>query len=221
MCNLYSNTLSHEAMRSLFDVSPALTKLGNLPALPAVFPKYEAPIVALGKSGGRSLIRARWGFLTQPKRSKRTGDWLSPPAWNNARDDKLMALNLWKQSFESRRCLIPASAFAETTGAKPATYHWLAAQGAEGFAIAGLWQVQRGLFGELEVDQVSFTMVTTAPNSVVSKLHNRMPLVLEPNDHEEWLRGPMQDAKKLLRTPNDNVVEIVASGEAMREFRAT
>lgn len=94
MCNLYSNITTHEAMRQLFDVQPDNTHLGNQPALDAIFPKYEAPIVAIGKSGDRALVRASWGFLT-PNKSKKTGKWLKPSAWNNTRDDKIQSSGLW------------------------------------------------------------------------------------------------------------------------------
>ncbi|MFQ6550518.1 SOS response-associated peptidase [Aestuariibius sp. 2305UL40-4] len=218
MCNLYSNTLPHDVMRSLFDVEPADSQLGNMAALPAIFPKHEAPIIAINRDGRRALIRAKWGFLTQPKRSKRTGDWLSPPAWNNARDDKLTVSNLWRRSFENRRCLIPASAYAESTGSKPATYHWLAAPDVDGFAIAGLWTKQTGTFGAIDVDQISFTMVTTTPNAVAVEYHHRMPLVLQPEDHELWLRGDPGEARPLVRQPSDNAVEVVASGERMLQL---
>ena len=60
MCNLYSNLTSQEAMRQLFDVSPDMDRLGNAQPLPAIFPKYNAPIVTLGADAARELISAQW-----------------------------------------------------------------------------------------------------------------------------------------------------------------
>ena len=167
MCNLYSNQSSKELMQSLFSVAQNNSKIGNAQPLPAIFPKYDAPIVAIGKSGERSLINAHWGFLT-PNKSKRTGGWNKPAAWNNARDDKLLTAGLWKDSFTNRRCLIPASAYCETTGKKPTTtYHWFRPEGAETFAFGGIWRFQKGMVGDTPVDCVVYSMVTTPPSSAM------------------------------------------------------
>lgn len=76
-----------EAMRRLFDVAHERVSIGNMEPLRAIYPKYEAPIVTVD-SGERSLKRSHWGFLT-PNKSKKTGKWLKPSAWNNTRDDKI------------------------------------------------------------------------------------------------------------------------------------
>ena len=75
-------------MRQLFAVSADRDLLGNAEPRPAIWPKYEAPIVRLTPDGERELVTAHWGFLT-PKVSAKTGKPLKPEAWNNARDDKL------------------------------------------------------------------------------------------------------------------------------------
>ena len=72
MCNLYSNTLSVDAMRQLFDIRRENDALGNAEPLPAIFPKGRAPIVAIGKNGERHLENSHWGFVL-PQLSKRTG----------------------------------------------------------------------------------------------------------------------------------------------------
>ena len=82
MCNLYSNTTNVEAMRRLFSVAPDRDRLGNQPPPPAIFPRYEAPVVRLGESGDRELVRMHWGFLV-PQLSKRTGQPILPKAVNN------------------------------------------------------------------------------------------------------------------------------------------
>ncbi|WP_300064524.1 SOS response-associated peptidase family protein [uncultured Roseobacter sp.] len=122
MCNLYSMTMPLDAMRHMFDFEPDRAGVGNLEPLRAIWPKNEAPIVLID-DGDRELVRASWGFLT-PNKSKKTGKWLKPKPWNNTRDDKVRSAPLWRDSFETRRCLVPATAYAEATGRNPATYHW-------------------------------------------------------------------------------------------------
>jgi putative SOS response-associated peptidase YedK len=197
-------------MRQLFDVPAENSALGNLPGLEAIFPKYEAPIVTIETTGDRALIRSSWGFLT-PNKSKKTGNWLKPKAWNNTRDDKIQTSGLWKTSFEARRCLIPATAYAEATGRNPATYHWFRVRDQEAFAFAGIWQRRSGLVGETDVDGIFHSMVTTTPCKLAAKYHNRMPVILALNNYAQWLEGDPEDAAKLIQ-PYSGELEMFAEG---------
>ena len=72
MCNLYSNTMPVAAMRQLFAVDASNDQLGNAEPLPAIFPKGNAPVVALTDDGQRALWNTHWGFVL-PQVSKKTG----------------------------------------------------------------------------------------------------------------------------------------------------
>ncbi|MFX4298173.1 MULTISPECIES: SOS response-associated peptidase family protein [Roseobacteraceae] len=215
MCNLYSSKMPHEAMRQLFAVPAARTDLGNMPALPAIYPKYEAPIVT-AEDGQRTLVRSHWGFLT-PNKSKKTGNWLKPQAWNNTRDDKIRSASLWSDSFTNRWCLIPATAYAEATGRNPATFHWFNVAGAEGFACAGIWKQQRGTVGDTVIDTLVFSMVTTSPNELAAKYHNRMPLILDSDHYDTWLHGDPDDAFELLEPYPADQMQVIGEGVGLRE----
>lgn len=153
-------------------------------------------MVRIGQGGHRELVEMSWGFLT-PNFSKRTGKPIKPNAWNNARDYKVAKNALWRSSFHQRRCLIPATAFNETKGEKPATDYWygLAAKDPHArppFALAGLWRLeQEELRGEGE-DGLTHTMVTTAANDLIRPIHKpkRMPVILDPKTYDTWLRAP-------------------------------
>jgi len=128
MCNLYSKTMVTDAMRQLFAVDAARDGLGNAEPLPATFPKGMAPSVGIDADGRHWLQKAHWGFV-MPQVSKKTGKPIQPKAVNNARDDKLRTSSFWRQSFEERRCLIPATSFCEAKGRNPATYVWFGVTG--------------------------------------------------------------------------------------------
>lgn len=219
MCNLYSNTIPVEAMRSLFGVSPDQDRLGNAEPLPAIYPKHMGPVVRKSDDGARELTALSWGFRTT-KKSKKTGAIIQPNAWNNARDDKLRTSGLWKGSFEQRRCLVPASSFCEAKGRKPATYHWFALKGAEErppFAFAGMWQTSRyeGKAGPEAVE--TYTVITTTANEIVRPIHpQRMPVILKPEDYAQWMDGTSDDAIELLRPFESDEMQIVRSGEGER-----
>ena len=215
MCNLYSCTTAPEAMRQLFDVDAANDHLGNAEPRPSIFPKYPGPVVRLNEAGARELVSMNWGYLTK-NISKKTGKELKPQAWNNARDDKVRTNGLWKASFESRRCLIPGSAFHEAKGRSPAVDHWFGMADRSPFAFAGLWRdFQPGLADE---DQIAtHTMITTVANDLVRPVHaTRMPVILEPGNYEAWLTASVDEAFDLLRPYPAERMRIIDSGIGMK-----
>ncbi len=83
---------------------------------------------------------------------------------------------------DSRRCLIPASAFFEFTGMKyPKAKHRFTLNDAPFLCIAGLWREGEGN------RPPSFTMLTTEPGPDISPYHNRQIVVLRPESWMDWL----------------------------------
>ncbi len=213
MCNLYSITTNVEAIRNLFGVTVVDASAGNFPLLPAIFPAYGAPVVRQ-VDGERELSMMHWGFIL-PQRDK------APKVVNNTRDDKATSSRFWKSSFEERRCLIPASSFAEyhpknrdENGHK--TVVWFAMKGDEPrppFAFAGIWRTWKGNYrGELREMNV-YSMMTTTPNEVVKPIHpSRMPVILDADDYDNWLIGTPDEAAGLLRPFDGDRMHIALEG---------
>ena len=124
---------------------------------------------------------------------------------------------MWRDSFEKRRCLVPATAYAEATGRSPATFHWFKVNDIEAFAFAGIWKDQKGKVGDMEIDASSYSVVTTSPNGLASKFHNRMPALLAAADYDEWLNAEPDEAFKLLRPFPAERMHVAGSGEGLRE----
>ena len=215
MCNLYSQTTAAEAMRRLFKIAAEHDHLGNAEPLPAIWPKYPAPVVRLTSKGEREMVRMQWGFLTQ-KLSKRTGKPIAPAAWNNARADKVLKSNLWRESFNERRCLVPASSFREATGSRPATDYWFALQGEEPrppFAFAGMWRHDQVELRDAAGNTDTHTIITTSANDIVRPIHpDRMPVILRPDDYETYLHGTTTEAQRLLSPYPADQMQIVLQG---------
>jgi putative SOS response-associated peptidase YedK len=208
----------------LFDVAPGNDHLGNAEPQPAIFPKDTAPVIRRREDGTRELCPMQWGFLL-PQVSKRTGQPILPKPVTNARDDKLRASPFWRESFETRRCLVPASAFCEPKGRKPAVYHWfgLTADDDEArppFAFAGLWRRWRGEIRGEAVDLELYAIVTTRPNPLVAQVHpDRMPVILEPEDHAAWLDGTPDAAAGLPGPLPQERMRIVRQGAGLTADR--
>lgn len=219
MCNRYAATMPQDAMRSAFGVAIERDRLGNQPPLPAIFPRHDAPVVRMGEDGVRELVSMHWGFVL-PQTSKRTGEPIMPKAVNNARDDKLTSSTFWRESFEARRCLIPATSFSEAKGRSPAVIHWFAVLD-DGrpvpFAFAGIWRRWRGRYRD-ELREIDvYSMVTTTPNEVVRPIHpDRMPAILPPGDHAAWMEAPPEDALALIRPFPADRMAVIGRGEEMK-----
>ncbi len=156
---------------------------------------------------------------------KKTGKPISPNAWNNARADKVATIGLWKDSFQNRRCLVPATSFREAKGRNPATDYWFALKGDEArpaFAFAGLWRdFQPGLPDDKK-DLLTHTIITTTANDIVKPVHpNRMPVILEPESYEAWLHGSEDDALPLLRPYPADKMRIVREGVGILKDETT
>ena len=222
MCNLYSNTTPQQAMRELFEVAPHRDRLGNFAPLTAIYPRYTAPVVRLDGDGAREMAAMHWGFLL-PQTSNKTGKPILPKAVNNARDDKVTSSRFWAESFAVRRCLVPATAFAEARGRKPATFFWFGLADEDPaarppFAFAGLWRRFRGAYRGERVEIDTHTIITTGPNELVRPVHpDRMPVILGPEDHETWLSGPPDEAARLMRPFPAARMRIVRKGEGVTQ----
>lgn len=217
MCNLYSNTTAAESMRQLFKVLPKQDKLGNAEPLSAIYPKYDAPVVRLDENGERELVNLSWGFRTT-KKSKKTGNYIMPGVWNNARSDKVATSGFWKHSFRERRCLVPASSYCEwPPGGKPQVFHWFAMKGdvpRPPFAFAGMWQTSRYEMNDGPQECQTHTFLTTTANEIAKPVHpERMPVILALEDHEQWLNGSDEEALALLKPFPSDQMRIVRIGE--------
>lgn len=113
---------------------------------------------------------------------------------------------------ESRRCLVPASAFFEFTGTKyPKAKHRFTLNGAPFMAIAGLWREGEGNHPP------TFTMLTTEPGPDVKPIHDRQVVVLRPEDWTAWLDLSKPEVELLRPLPSDSfAVETVRPDSAKR-----
>jgi putative SOS response-associated peptidase YedK len=111
----------------------------------------------------------------------------------NARSETAATKPAFRDALKSRRCLIPADGFYEwmRTGKAKQPYCFEVNEG-ELFAFAGLWDRWRDASGEWVK---SCSILTTTPNSVTSAVHDRMPVILDPDGYDLWLDPGMRDMR--------------------------
>ena len=153
-------------------------------------PQQRLPVVVEDADGERALRLMQWGLLP---RWQRPGQ--RPIAPINARAETLAEKPMFRSLFRRSRCVVPADGFYEwraVDGRKQPFYVAPADGGLWG--LAGLWDEVRGEDGE-PLD--SFTIVTTAANPLLSRLHDRMPVILRPEDEEIWLSREVDETGPL------------------------
>ena len=134
----------------------------------------------------REMEQRTWGFPL-PQTSKKTGLPLKPKPVNNARFDKLGTY--WKRwAVDPRnRCLIPTARFAEAVGEpKKMTETWISVKDQLIFAWAGLWSNSHE-WGSV------FTGVMTEACLELQGVHDRSPVILDPEHWDTWLNAPLEE----------------------------
>jgi putative SOS response-associated peptidase YedK len=176
MCGRYSLTTPVEGLRRLFEVP----ELPNLAPRYNIAPSQDAPVVRLGQDGRRSLVLMRWGLIPSWAKEAKIGYRMI-----NARAETVAEKPAFRAAFGRRRCLVAADGFYEwrTEGRAKQPYRITLEDGGP-FAFAGLWERWRSPEGEIIE---SFTIVVTEANQHLRPIHDRMPVILDPADHDAWL----------------------------------
>jgi putative SOS response-associated peptidase YedK len=160
-----------------------------------IAPTQSAPVVFTAKKEPEMRLM-RWGLIPSFTRDEHTGNPLI-----NARLETLKTRAAFKQSFQKRRCLVPADGFYEwkEREGKKQPFRIMLKSG-QPFCFAGLWErwTRPASIGEPDSDleeaapsQIveSFTIITTEAGPTIAPLHNRMPVILQPEHYGWWLEN--------------------------------
>jgi len=160
-----------------------------------IAPTDDVPIVRIGASGERELVSMRWGLVPRWAKDLSIGARMI-----NARGESIQSKPSLRMAYRRHRCLLPADGFYEwsavTAGAETrrVAFHVGMATGSP-FGLAGLYERWMSNSGAV-VD--SCTIVTTEANALLRPLHDRMPLIIAPDDYARWLDPA-----------NDNVADLI------------
>ncbi|MCI0360117.1 MAG: SOS response-associated peptidase [Planctomycetaceae bacterium] len=152
-------------------------------------PRYNipptAPVPAVRLvDGKRQLSLLKWGLI--PSWAK---DAKIAYSTINARADSVATKPAFRTAYKKRRCLVLADGYFEWETSGKTKLPWLyEIDGGQPFAFAGLWEAWYGQ-GEGQPPVESCTIITTDANVLASRFHDRMPVILHPDDYDDWLRG--------------------------------
>jgi putative SOS response-associated peptidase YedK len=138
----------------------------------------------------REFCLARWGMIPYWAKDPTIGQKMI-----NARSETVGDKPAFRDPFRHRRCLVPADGFYEwgRTGKLKQPFHFGMVDDSL-FAFAGLWDRWKDNSGNLIE---SCSILTTAPNALLAGVHDRMPVILGPENYELWLDPGFKDVATL------------------------
>ena len=151
-----------------------------------VCPGTEVLIVRANRAGRRVADQYRWGLIPGWAKDSSIGNKLA-----NARGETLAEKPAFRNAFRQWRCLVPASGFYEWKTVAGSRHPWyLRPAGAGLFGLAGITELWNGIH--------TVSLITTSANELLSGIHDRMPVILQPHDYAAWLDRSNRDAHALL-----------------------
>lgn len=203
MCGRFTSLLSPEflnVIREIFGITP-----------PEQFePRYNiAPtqqVWVIRNDGDHNRLELmKWGFVPS---------WAKDPAIGsrmiNARSETVQVKPAFRHSIRYRRCIVPTAGFFEWShveGKKQPNFIRMA--DGSPMCLAGLWDHWKSPGEENWLE--TFTILTTASNELLSPIHDRMPVILGPENYSLWLNREMHDPEQLLdlyRPFSSNLLEM-------------
>jgi putative SOS response-associated peptidase YedK len=210
MCTRYAQHTEIQQLGLRFGVT---TPLPNSRPSWNVAPTAKVPVVRVNpETRARHLDLLQWGLVPRwaqdPKSTNRP---------TNARSETIATSRMFREPFLKRRCLVPADAYYEwrTEEGVKQPYAFARSDGDQ-VVFAGLWEGWKSPEGEI---LRTFTIATTEPNDEVRDIHDRMPVVLEPQDWATWLGEAEGDPAALLRPAGLGVLHFWRVGRAVGNVR--
>ncbi len=138
----------------------------------------------------------------------------------NAKAETVSTLPSFREPFRHKRCLIPATGFFEPDKIHytkpPFPWHYFQLKNKPMFAFAGLYDIWKDRKTDKKI--YSYTIITTTPNAIVGKYHDRMPVILHKDDEKKWIDPDIVEPEHLQEFlkpyPADKMEEWEVSGEA-------
>ncbi len=186
MCGRYNIITDAKALYDAYQVEAELD--GAALARYNVAPATEQ-LVILSEGGQRVARWHHWGLIPHWAKDQAIGYKTI-----NARGESVASKPAFRAAFRQRRCLVPATGYYEWKVADGGKQPYLIRlKSGELFSFAGLWERWNGPEGEVR----SFTIITTEPNALMARIHDRMPAIIPREHYARWLDPALQDPAEI------------------------
>jgi putative SOS response-associated peptidase YedK len=186
MCGRFTQQRPTAELAELFEAVPAPSAVEAPDAGEAhynVAPTQQVRVIVEPEAEApRRVEEYRWGLIPSWAKSAKVGNRMI-----NARAETVATSGAFKRSFANRRCIIPADAFYEWRRPEggPNQPYLIRRRDGKPLAFAGLWATWHD--DEHDLWLRSCTIITTGANALLGQIHDRMPVVLAPDDWGRWL----------------------------------
>jgi putative SOS response-associated peptidase YedK len=187
MCGRFTQERPVSELAEIFGAEPLADELGERYN---VAPTDEASVI-VQRDDRRAVTNYRWGLIPHWAETSKVGSRMF-----NARAETLASSPAFREAFRRRRCLVPVDSFYEwkREGSTRQPYRVVREDGRP-LTLACLWAGWRD--PETGLVRRTFTIVTTRANERIEALHDRMPVILEPDTWPTWLEGARTDPAEL------------------------
>jgi putative SOS response-associated peptidase YedK len=189
MCGRFTLTATVDQLIDRFDIEFFLQEEAYNPSY-NVAPSQS--VLAVINDGARNKMGfLRWGLIPPWAKDMSIGYKMI-----NARAETLIDKPSFQNAYKKKRCLIVADSFYEwkRIDSKTKIPMRIKLKSNELFSMAGLWENWKSPDGK---SIYSCSVITTSPNELVQDIHDRMPVILKPEDEKYWLDPSITDTTKL------------------------
>ncbi|MEH7177698.1 SOS response-associated peptidase [Neobacillus vireti] len=189
MCGRFTLTATVDQLIDRFDVEFFLQEEEYSPNFNVAPSQSVLAVINNGSQNRMGFLR--WGLIPPWAKDMSIGYKLI-----NARAETLKEKPSFRNAYKKRRCLIVADSFYEwkTIDNKNKIPMRIKLKSNDLFAMAGLWENWKSPEGK---SIYSCSVITTQPNELVQDIHDRMPVILKPEDEKFWLDPSITDTAKL------------------------
>lgn len=202
MCGRYSLYADYNVILNRFDIEETALQEEEYKPSYNVAPSQQ--VLAIVNDGAKNRLgQLKWGLIPPWAKDEKIGSKMI-----NARSETVAEKPSFKGALRRKRCLVIADSF----------YEWKREEGkkipmliklksGEPFAFAALWETWQSPDGK-KVN--SCTILTTGPNELMERIHDRMPVILTKEEEKIWLNPEIQDPdelKSLLKPFNSSGME--------------
>jgi putative SOS response-associated peptidase YedK len=185
MCGRFTFAISPELLAEIFGV----TILGDFTPRYNIAPTQQVLTIRGTEAGNRAAFM-RWGLIPSWAKDLSIGSRMI-----NARCESVQEKPAFRTAIRYRRCIVPANGFFEweEEGGKKHPFYVRMKDGTI-MGFAGIWDHWKNPEGEsLE----TCSILTTASNRLIQPLHDRMPVILHPEEYNLWLDREVTNPESL------------------------
>jgi putative SOS response-associated peptidase YedK len=211
MCGRFTLRTPTPVLIETFRISHVSDDANDLLPRYNVAPTQQVAVVRSDDAARRELMNMRWGLVPFWAKDVAIGNRMI-----NARCETVADKPAFRAAFRQRRCLVVADGYYEwkKIGSKKQPY-WIRMEDERPFGMAGLWETWREPQDTDDRQRtqplLSCTVITTDANDLTRDLHDRMPVLLEPDAWDLWLDATVEEVdavQALLRPLESDAMKI-------------